>query len=141
MTLKRVNRYLSALLLLLYVVVAFATDVVSFTCSCEHHHHTHSTHLSHYASEHSGECCGVAIADDGCCGHDHTTEVDLYTLQRTDDGQYNRLSLQLSAVTGSYLYCDFSPESSRYTYSEYILPRKILLLKRGLSLRAPPQLV
>lgn len=141
MGLRGVYRYLSAFMLMLYVVVAFAADVVSFTCSCEHHHHTHSTCFSHHDSEHAGECCGVAIADDHCCDHDHDTQIALYTLHRADDGQYGRLLLQLLAITGSYLYCDFSPESSRYIYSEYILPRKILLLKRGLSLRAPPQLV
>ena len=144
MGLRGVYRYLSAFMLMLYVVVAFAADVVSFTCSCEHHHHTPLTHLAyhdHHCSEHSGECCVVAFADDHCCDHDHDTQIALYTLHRADDGQYGRLLLQLLAITGSYLYCDFSPESSRYTYSEYILPRKILLLKRGLSLRAPPQLV
>ena len=143
MGLKRGYRYLSALALMLYVVVVFAADVVSFMCSCEHHHttHNHTTHHSYVCHDHTHHCCGVRVTDDCRCTHDHDTQINLYTLHRADDGQYNRLSFLLLAITGSYLYCDFTTEEEFYRFGEYILPQIVQLLRSALSLRAPPQLV
>lgn len=137
-------RYLASLMLVVYVSVAFATDLISITCSCEHHHgadhHTAFLHV-HECEVHDHECCGVSLSDSDCCGHDHSTELELYTQPRVDDDQQGRLYQLLAVVTDSYLYCEDSSESGSYNYGEYLLPQISQVLGAGKPLRAPPVLV
>ena len=135
--------YIASLLLVIYVSVAFAADVVSLTCSCSHHKadcHTAFSH-THTCSYHDLECCGVTFTDKSCCNHDHSTQVNLYTQLRTTDDLQDRLCLLLAVAIDSYVYNYEAEQTASFQYRELILPPISEFLGAGNSLRAPPALV
>ena len=142
--LRRGCAYIASLLLVIYVSVVFAADVVSLTCSCSHHKadcHTAFRH-THECSHHHTECCGVTLSEKSCCDHNHSTQIELYTQFRAiDDTLQNRLCLILSQITDSYAYSCESQQTGSYLYREFVLPYISEIFSTGTSLRAPPVLV
>lgn len=79
----KLKRVISLVLLAVYLFAAGGSAYVALSCSC----------LSPHAHLHAGHegclCCGHAAAEDHaddhpvflapCCGHDHSTVVELYT--------------------------------------------------------------
>ena len=146
---RKVFRIVSAFtMLLLYVSVLAASDVVALTCECRHHKadvhtafdHVHACDADHHHTSHCEQEHGVSIADKSCCNHNHSNPIQLYTQPRTaDDDHAERQIVLLSVVTDVLnfvqaermlcLSCD---------WNEYLLPPLSAGHASGLSLRAPP---
>lgn len=136
--------------LLLYLSTIVASDMAALTCSCSEflaraEHHIHS-------SNHEGcSCChcdcslnDVVLQKDDCsCDHDHTNDVELYTMPRLgdDDGSLRFVLAMLYAIdcSDSDARCDADAKS--ISYGAYLLPPLRAAYLGSSSLRAPPALV
>lgn len=88
----RTKRYISLLLLTVYLLTACGSAISSLTCDCvTMHAHTRSAHTggvcahcSHHA-EHAGDTPEAdTFLNAPCCGDRHSTDIELYT--GTDSG-------------------------------------------------------
>ena len=150
---RGVFRVVSAFtMLLLYVSVLVASDVIALTCECRHHkadvhtafNHVHACDTVHACdSHHCEEEHDAVIADKSCCNHNHSNSIVLYTQPRTiDDDHSLRQSILLAVVTDVH---SFAPADQRVVstgeYSQYILPPLSAGHISGSQLRAPPVFV
>lgn len=146
-------RLLSAFtMLLLYVSVLVAGDVIALTCECSHHkadvhtafNHVHACDTHHdCASHHCDEEQGAIIADKSCCNHNHSNSIALYTQPRTIDNDHSLRQSMLLAVVTDVL--DFAQAEQvdvvGHEYCQYLLPPLSAGHVSGSSLRAPPAFV
>ena len=150
---RKVFRMVSALtMLLLYVSVLAASDIVALTCECRHHKadvHTAFDHVHACDHQHHNHSClsldcdaehGVTIADKTCCNHNHSNSIALYTQPRmTDDDHMERQAVLLAVVTDVLNFVQAEQVAVRgYEYSQYLLPPLAAGHTSGCSLRAPP---
>ena len=105
---NKVFRMFAAMtMLLLYVSVLAAGDVVALTCECRHHKadvHTDFAHVHacdddcHHGEGESHDA--VQLTDHRCCNHNHSNSIALYTQPRSaDDDQQERQSVLMAVVT------------------------------------------
>lgn len=150
---RRLFRYLSALLtLVLYVAVSMGGDVAALTCECRYHHkadvHTDFQHVhkcaagccSHHAQEHTSGCGDSALSEACSCHHDHSTEVELYTYPRFDDGSL-RQTILLAILTNTEITLEPSFVVTSYEHSVECHCALHAGYVGNSALRAPPQLV
>ncbi len=85
------RRYISLLLLAVYLLAAGGGAYVSLSCRCiAEKHACAQVHGCHGCADHGA--CGRCVFDDGaaqtleapCCGDRHSTEIDLYTGAHSD---------------------------------------------------------
>ena len=150
---REVFRFVSALtMLLLYVSVLVAVDVVALTCECRHHKadvHTAFNHVhecdthNDCTSYHCDEEQGVMVADKSCCNHNHSNSIALYTQPRSvDDDHTLRQSLLLAVVTDVLNFVEAEQTSVvGCEYCQYLMPPLSAGHISGSSLRAPPVFV
>lgn len=149
--LNRAFRYFSAfVMLMLYVAVFVASDVVAFTCECKYHkadEHTAFRHVHHCESgccAHSSKVChdvySETLAESCSCNHSHSTEVNLYTQPRLDDGLV-RQNILLAILTDAVATLEVPSAITSSNYSEYRLPALTSDYVGNCALRAPPVLV
>ena len=148
---NKVFRMFAAMtMLLLYVSVLAAGDVVAPTCECRHHKadvHTDFAHVHacdddcHHCEEHSH---GVAqLTDHRCCNHNHSNSIALYTQPRSaDDDQQERQSVLMAVVTDvlDFTQAEIAPAITTQ-YEPLLLPPRASGYAHAGALRAPPQLV
>lgn len=153
---RQVYRFFATLvMMLLYLSVTVASDVVSLTCRCKCNHsadvhtafaHTHSCDCDNECSDIHENCqgCQPKISDDGCkCQHNHSTEIKLYTQTRNAADDDISRSLMLWAVV-AYTFADVEIDAVATgvtSYNRYLLPPLLGAHNCGDSLRAPPALV
>ena len=151
---RKVFRTVSAfMMLLLYVSVLAASDVVALTCECRHHKadvHTAFAHI-HVCEHHHHSCSahdcdesqGVMLADKTCCNHNHSNSIVLYTQPRTADDDHMERQMVLMAVITDVLNFVEAQQMDVISseYDQYILPLLSAGHSAGLSLRAPPVFV
>ena len=145
-------------MMLLYLSVTVASDVVSLACRCECHHHadihtafehTHARECGeHSCHQHQAEeaCqgCQTTLSDAGCsCNHSHSTEIELYTpVRNIGDDAITRSTQLLAVVVGVTADAEsVSATNAVSPYSRYLLPPLSGAHNGGESLRAPPALV
>lgn len=149
--LKSVFRYVSAfVMLVLYVAVLVTGDVMALTCECKYHkadEHTVFQHIHHCESgccTHSSAACDdvncQTLAESCTCNHIHSTEVNLYTHPRVDDGLV-RQTILLAILTDVTVTLEVPSEITSSNYNEYILPAIMSDYVGNCALRAPPVLV
>ena len=152
---RKVFRMVSALtMLLLYVSVLAASDIVALTCECRHHKadvhtafdHVHACdhqHHHHSCPSHDCDAEGVTIADKTCCNHNHSNSIALYTQPRmTDDDHMERQAVLLAVVTDVLDFVEAEQTAVHgHEYSLYLLPLLSAGHAGGSALRAPPVLV
>ena len=156
---RQVYRFLVSLwMMLLYLSVTVASDVVSLACRCECHHHadihtafehTHACECGeHSCHQHQAEeaCqgCQTSLSDAGCsCNHSHSTEIELYTpVRNIGDDAITRSTQLLAVVVGVTADAEsVSATNAVSPYSRYLLPPLSGAHNGGESLRAPPALV
>ena len=148
---NKVFRMFAAMtMLLLYVSVLAAGDVVALTCECRHHKadvHTDFAHV-HTCDEDchhgKGESLDVVqLTDHSCCNHNHSNSRALYTQPRSaDDDQQERQSVLMAVVTDvlDFTQAEIAPAITTQ-YEPLLLPPLASGYARAGALRAPPQLV
>lgn len=155
-------RFLVSLwMMLLYLSVTVASDVVSLACRCECHHHAdihtafEHTHvcecgedsLYKHHEHHAGQMCPgchITLSDAGCrCNHSHSTEVELYTpVRNIGDDDITRSTVLLVIAVGVMVDSEsVSAINLVSPYSRYLLPPLSGAYNGGECLRAPPTLV
>lgn len=137
-------------MLLLYVSVLAAGDVVALTCECRHHKadvHTDFAHVHicdgdcHHGKGESHDV--VQLTDHSCCNHNHSNSIALYTQPRSaDDDQQERQSVLMAVVTDvlDFTQAEIAPAITTQ-YEPLLLPPLASGYARAGALRAPPQLV
>ena len=137
-------------MLLLYVSVLAAGDVVALTCECRHHKadvHTDFAHVHtcdkdcHHGKGESHDM--VQLTDHSCCNHNHSNSIALYTQPRSaDDDQQERQSVLMAVVTDvlDFTQAEIAPAITTQ-YEPLLLPPLASGYARAGALRAPPQLV
>lgn len=137
-------------MLLLYVSVLAAGDVVALTCECRHHKadvHTDFAHVHtcdedcHHGKGESHDM--VQLTDHRCCNHNHSNSIALYTQPRSaDDDQQVRQSVLMAVVTDvlDFTQAEIAPAITTQ-YEPLLLPPLASGYARAGALRAPPQLV
>lgn len=153
---RQVYRFFATLvMMLLYLSVTVAADVVSLTCRCRCNHsadvhtafaHTHTCDCDNECHEMHDNCqgCLPMIGDDGCnCHHNHSTEIKLYTQPRNvADDDISRSLMLWAVVAYAFVDVEIDAISTGVTsYNRYLLPSLLGAHSRGVSLRAPPALV
>lgn len=137
-------------MLLLYLMVMVVGNVSLIVCDC----HLHHSHQRDNDSQHVC-CCGHCHASDfqdhfnstvdsKCgCMHDHSTEVELYTVARSSADDMSERSVILAALLSMPVCGDDSIIDSceKKDYSLYILPPPSSAKEGCSSLRAPPAMV
>ena len=153
---RQVYRFCATLLImLLYLSVTVASDVVSLTCQCKCNHqadvhtsfaHTHSCDCEsecHYVQDNCQGCQPVIDGDDCHCQHNHSTEIKLYTQTRNAADDDILRSLMLWAVV-AYVVVDVEIDAAATgvtSFNRYLLLPLLGAHNRGVSMRAPPVLV
>lgn len=148
---NKVFRMFAAMtMLLLYVSVLAAGDVVALTCECRHHKadvHTDFAHVHtcdedcHHGKGESHDV--VQLTDHSCCNHNHSNSIALYTQPRSaDDDQQERQSVPMAVVTDvlDFTQAEIAPAITTQ-YEPLLLPPLASGYARAGALRAPPQLV
>lgn len=137
-------------MLLLYVSVLAAGDVVALTCECRHHKadvHTDFAHVHtcdedcHHGKGESHDM--LQLTDHSCCNHNHSNSIALYTQPRSaDDDQQERQSVLMAVVTDvlDFTQAEIAPAITTQ-YEPLLLPPLASGYARARALRAPPQLV
>lgn len=137
-------------MLLLYVSVLAAGDVVALTCECRHHKadvHTDFAHVHscdedcHHGKDESHDM--VQLTDHSCCNHNHSNSIALYTQPRSaDNDQQERQSVLMAVVTDvlDFTQAEIAPAITTQ-YEPLLLPPLASGYARAGALRAPPQLV
>lgn len=137
-------------MLLLYVSVLAAGDVVALTCECRHHKadvHTDFAHVHtcdedcHHGKGESHDM--LQLTDHSCCNHNHSNSIALYTQPRSaDDDQQERQSVLMAVVTDvlDFTQAEIAPAITTQ-YEPLLLPPLASGYARVGALRAPPQLV
>lgn len=153
---RQVYRFCTTLvMMLLYLSVTVAADVVSLTCRCKCNHsadvhtafaHTHSCHCEDESCGAHDNCqgCQPTVSADGCeCHHNHSTEIKLYTQPRNvADDDISRSLMLWAVVAYAFVDVEIDAISTGVTsYNRYLLPPLLGAHSRGVSLRAPPALV
>lgn len=84
----KLKRYISLLLLAVYLFATAGASLVSLTCKCvsmkERTEHLCCHHCQHTADA-SAAADGVMRAP--CCGNHHSTDIELYVFQHSDNGE------------------------------------------------------
>lgn len=153
---RQVYRFCATLvMMLLYLSVTVAADVVSLTCRCKCNHsadvhtafaHTHSCDCDKECRNVHDNChvCHTTIDGNGCkCQHNHSTEIKLYTQIRNAADDDILRSLMLWAVV-AYTFAGVEIDAVATgvkSYNRYLLPPLLGAHIRGVGLRAPPVLV
>lgn len=139
-------------MLVLYVAVLMGGDVAALTCECRYHHradvHTDFEHVHkcssegccHHAEEHTSEHNASTLNDACTCHHDHSTEVELYTYPRLDDGSL-RQAILLAVLTNNEIELEPSLVVTSFCYSTDCHCAQHAGYVGNSALRAPPQLV
>ncbi|MBQ4540704.1 MAG: hypothetical protein IJA37_05950 [Alistipes sp.] len=148
---NKVFRMFAAMtMLLLYVSVLAAGDVVALTCECRHHKadvHTDFAHVHtcdedcHHGKGESHDM--MQLTDHSCCNHNHSNSIALYTQPRSaDDDQQERQSVLMAVVTDvlDFTQAEIAPAITTQ-YEPLLLPPLASGYARAGALRAPPQLV
>jgi hypothetical protein len=148
---NKVFRMFAAMtMLLLYVSVLAAGDVVALTCECRHHKadvHTDFAHVHacdddcHHGEGESHDA--VQLTDHRCCNHNHSNSIALYTQPRNaDDDQQERQSVLMAVVTDvlDFTQAEIAPAITTQ-YEPLLLPPLASGYAHAGALRAPPQLV
>lgn len=148
---NKVFRMFAAMtMLLLYVSVLAAGDVVALTCECRHHKadvHTDFAHVHacdddcHHGEGESHDA--VQFTDHRCCNHNHSNSIALYTQPRSaDDDQQERQSVLMAVVTDvlDFTQAEIAPAITTQ-YEPLLLPPLASGYAHAGALRAPPQLV
>lgn len=148
---NKVFRMFAAMtMLLLYVSVLAAGDVVALTCECRHHKadvHTDFAHVHtcdedcHHGKGESHDV--VQLTDHSCCNHNHSNSIALYTQPRSaDNDQQERQSVLIAVVTDvlDFTQAEIAPAITTQ-YEPLLLPPLASGYARAGALRAPPQLV
>lgn len=148
---NKVFRMFAAMtMMLLYVSVLAAGDVVALTCECRHHKadvHTDFAHVHtcdedcHHGKGESHDM--VQLTDHSCCNHNHSNSIALYTQPRSaDDDQQERQSVLMAVVTDvlDFTQAEIAPAITTQ-YEPLLLPPLASGYARAGALRAPPQLV
>ena len=148
---NKVFRMFAAMtMLLLYVSVLAAGDVVALTCECRHHKadvHTDFAHVHtcdedcHHGKGESHDM--VQLTDHRCCNHNHSNSIALYTQPRSaDDDQQERQSVLMAVVTDvlDFTQAEIAPAITTQYEPLLLLPLASGYARAG-ALRAPPQLV
>lgn len=138
----RTKRFISFLLLTVYLLAAGGPAWASLSCKCvaskARTHHVCSCHCSH-----ENDAPGAkADLNAPCCSHHHSTDVELYTGGSSDNERQARTpAADLSAVLAPEAPATIAPTAGwvRITLRRTPLPRQAAL--PGVSLRAPPALV
>lgn len=150
MTNKIFKIFAAFLTLILYLSTILASDMAALTCSCSEFL-AHMEHHSHCSNHEECSCChcdcnlsDVLLQNDGCCcEHDHSNNVELYTMPRIgDDDGSTRYVLALFDAVDHYdsdARCDLEAKSC--SYGDYLLPPLQAAYSGSFSLRAPPALV
>lgn len=142
-------------MLLLYVSVLAASNVVALTCECRHHKadvHTAFDHIHVCNHQHHDHSCpshdcdaehDEMIADKTCCNHNHSNTIALYTQPRmADDDHMERQTVLLAVVTDVLNFVEAEQTAVHgHEYSQYLLPPLSAGHAGGNALRAPPVLV
>lgn len=140
-------------MLVLYITVMAASDFVAITCHCNSHsgdvhtafNHRHQCQAEHCDHSHDAVTSDYSqqIANNRCCNHDHSNDIDLYLQPRTvDDDHSLRQAMLLSVVTDKLNHLGAqSAASGSAEYGEYLLPSLGEGHTSGGALRAPPALV
>lgn len=142
-------------MLLLYVSVLAASNVVALTCECRHHKadvHTAFDHVHVCDHQHHDHSCtshdcdaegGVAFTDKTCCNHNHSNSIALYTQPRmADDDHVVRQAVLMAVVTDVLNFVEAEQTAAPgYEYSRYLLPPLSAGHAGGSALRAPPAFV
>lgn len=150
---RKIFRVVSAcVMLLLYVSVLAASDVVALTCECRHHkadvhtafNHVHECDIHHdCVSHHCDQKHDIEVTDHSCCNHNHSTSILLYTQPRTaDDDHAERQQVLLAVVTDVLDFVQAEQElCSALEWEQYQLPPLSAGHASGSLLRAPPAFV
>jgi hypothetical protein len=77
----RVKRFISSLILAIYLMASCGGMLSVILCHCTRSQHVITKHCCHHCCHHStGE--GIKLPTD-CCNHDHSTEIDLYNHEKS----------------------------------------------------------
>ena len=146
---NRLYRRLSAVaLLLFYVTIAVYSPLSVLLCDCHNHHASKAVVAEHH---HCCQChaCPMsnwnndsAISKKCGCYHDHSNNIQLYTLSRSGDEENMLQILPLPIlVAESEVATVASAIVEEFEYSLYLLPPLSSVDKGCAALRAPPALV
>lgn len=133
----RGKRFISQLLLVIYLMASCGGMLSVILCHCERSQHIKTHHCSHIlcCSHNAGE--GIKLPTN-CCNHDHSTEIDLYDYEKTLSSTLTPAICTLLPVLQDVI--DFSIEQN--PVSGHLDRRKTpLLISEFVSLkglRAPP---
>lgn len=148
---KGLFRYFSAfVMLVLYVAVLVAGDVMALTCECKYHKADEHTYFQHVhkctkgCCSHSTDVCKdvvpTAYGDSCSCNHSHSTEVVLYMQPRVNEISL-RQTVLLAVLADKMVALEAPSVSSVFSYSEFCLPTLVSDYVGNSALRAPPVLV
>lgn len=138
----KTKRFISLLLLTVYLLAAGGPAMASLSCRCvapkAHTHHLCTCHCLH------ADAAAAARTDLSapCCGHHHSTDVELYTGISSDNERQDRTqAVDLWAALTPDAPAAICPPThgERIVLRQTLLPRKAA--SRGVGLRAPPVLV
>lgn len=146
---NKLFRRLSAVaLLLLYVTVVVSNHVSVLLCDCHNHHVSKAVVAEH---QHCCKChaCPMSDWDNGSavgqkcgCYHDHTNNIQLYTLSRSGDEDNMMQILPLPIVVAESIVATVASVTvEEFEYGLYLLPPLSSVVKGCVALRAPPALV
>lgn len=135
----KAKRYISLLLLTVYLFTVGAPAWASLSCACV---------ASKVVKEHAC-CCHCSHEDDApaavadlsapCCGHHHSTDVELYTAGSSDnERQVRALAVDLSPALAAEAPASLDPPTRRVRIFQRRTPHPRQASLSGVSLRAPP---